>query len=114
MRAAFLHVLADALGSVIVIVSALINKYQKELYIPKKIINLIDPMLCICLVTLILSSTVPLCTFFWFKNNKNLIIIMFQIFKAKQSSLFLLKSKTDENVSGCTKKVIIFFYLALN
>lgn len=71
MRAAFLHVLADALGSVVVIVSALINKYQKELYIPEKMVDLIDPMLCICLVILILSSTVPLGTCFWLNNTKS-------------------------------------------
>lgn len=63
MRAAFLHILADALGSVIVIVSALINKFQKQLNVPKKIIDLIDPMLCICLVILILGSAIPLCIF---------------------------------------------------
>ncbi len=40
---------------------------------------------------------------------------MFYFYKAKQSTLFLLKSKTDENVSGCTKKVLfLFFNLALN
>jgi zinc transporter 1 len=61
MRAVFLHVLADALGSVIVIISALLNKFQHELHIPKKIIDLVDPMLCICLVTLILSTALPLC-----------------------------------------------------
>ncbi len=61
MRAVFLHVLADALGSVIVIISALLNKFQNQLHIPKKIIDLIDPILCLCLVSLILSSTLPLC-----------------------------------------------------
>jgi len=60
MRAVFLHVLADALGSVIVIISALLNKFQNELKIPEKLINLADPVLCLCLVALILSSTLPL------------------------------------------------------
>lgn len=60
MRAVFLHVLADALGSVIVIISALLNKFRAELSVPDKLINYIDPVLCLCLVTLILSSTIPL------------------------------------------------------
>lgn len=63
MRAVFLHVLADALGSVIVIVSALLNKFQAELTIPKKVIDLIDPILCLCLVALILSTALPLCNY---------------------------------------------------
>lgn len=63
MRAVFLHVLADALGSVIVIISALLNKFQNELKIPEKLINLADPVLCLCLVALILSSTLPLCNY---------------------------------------------------
>lgn len=61
MRAVFIHVLADALGSVIVIISALLNKYQKELKLPETLINFIDPVLCLCLVSLILSTALPLC-----------------------------------------------------
>lgn len=60
MRAVFLHVLADALGSVIVIISALLNKYQTQLSIPKRVTVYIDPVLCLALVVLILSSTLPL------------------------------------------------------
>jgi zinc transporter 1 len=60
MRAVFLHVLADALGSIIVIISALLNMFKSELKIPIKLINYIDPVLCIALVILILSSTIPL------------------------------------------------------
>ncbi len=60
MRAVFLHVFADALGSAIVIISALVNRYQKELKVPKAIIDIIDPILCLCLVALILSSTISL------------------------------------------------------
>lgn len=60
MRAVFIHVMADALGSVIVIISALLNKFQDELHVPKKLINYIDPILCLCLVTLILSTALPL------------------------------------------------------
>lgn len=61
MKAVFLHVLADALGSVIVIISALLNLFKNELKIPSGIINYIDPVLCLALVILILSSTIPLC-----------------------------------------------------
>lgn len=60
MRAVFLHILADALGSVVVIISALLNKFRTDLGLPEKFINYIDPVLCICLVSLILSSTLPL------------------------------------------------------
>jgi solute carrier family 30 (zinc transporter), member 1 len=63
IRAVFLHVLADALGSVIVIISALLNKYQKELKINQDAILLIDPILCLALVALILGATIPLCMF---------------------------------------------------
>jgi len=60
MRAVFLHVLADALGSVIVIISALLNIYQAQLKIPERLVAYIDPVLCLLLVILILSSTIPL------------------------------------------------------
>jgi len=83
MRAAFLHVLADALGSVIVIISALVNKFQQELHVPKKLVDLIDPLLCLCLVGLILASALPL---------------------TKETSLFLLKSAPSESCSTSTKK----------
>jgi zinc transporter 1 len=63
MRAVFLHVLADALGSVIVIISALLNIYQKQLNIDDKYIVYIDPVLTLILISLILVSTIPLCNF---------------------------------------------------
>lgn len=55
MRGAFLHVLSDALGSVIVIISALVVRYtdwEYKLYM--------DPALSILLVVLILKSVWPL------------------------------------------------------
>ncbi|XP_050090034.1 zinc transporter 1 isoform X1 [Anopheles aquasalis] len=55
MRGAFLHVLSDALGSVVVIISAVIVKYtdwEYKLYM--------DPALSILLVILILKSVWPL------------------------------------------------------
>ena len=62
----FIHiVLTDALGSVIVVLSALLNIYQKDLHIPKAVIVYIDPVLCLALVVIILSSTLPLCKFFF-------------------------------------------------
>lgn len=60
IRAVFLHILADTLGSVIVIISALLNKFQHNLKISDSVIRFIDPCLCIMLVILILSSTIPL------------------------------------------------------
>ncbi len=60
LRAVFIHVLADALGSVIVIISALVNKFRVELNVPKQVIDYIDPALCLSLVALILSTALPL------------------------------------------------------
>ena len=45
IKAVFLHVLADALGSVIAIISALLNTYHASLNINTKIVGLIDPFL---------------------------------------------------------------------
>lgn len=55
MRGVFLHVLGDALGSVVVIISALIIKYAEgdwRFYI--------DPALSLAIVFIIISSTIPL------------------------------------------------------
>lgn len=55
MRAVYLHVLGDALGSVIVIVSALIIKYARgewTLYV--------DPVMSIMMTCLILRTSIPL------------------------------------------------------
>ncbi|XP_071537905.1 proton-coupled zinc antiporter SLC30A1 isoform X2 [Panulirus ornatus] len=55
MRGVFLHVLSDAMGSVIVIISALVvwlTNWEYSMYI--------DPALSLCLVTLITLSTWPL------------------------------------------------------
>ena len=60
MRAVFLHVMADALGSVVVIISALLNIYHEKIGIPKNMVVYIDPTLSLFLVALILFSTIPL------------------------------------------------------
>ena len=60
IRAVFLHVMADALGSVIVIISALLNMFKDKLGIGKENIRYVDPSLCLVLVALVLSSTIPL------------------------------------------------------
>lgn len=91
MRAVFLHVLADALGSVIVIISALLNKFQDEISVPKKLIAYIDPVLCLCLVTLILSSTLPLL--------KESCLILLQTVP-KEIELSSLKKELVEKIHG--------------
>ena len=48
----FLHILADTVGSVGVIVSALMVKYFN--------LTIVDPLISICIVVLILLSIVPL------------------------------------------------------
>ena len=60
MRAVFVHVMADALGSVVVIISALLNIYHEKIGIPKRIAVHIDPTLSLMLVGLILFSVVPI------------------------------------------------------
>ena len=55
MKGVFLHVLTDALGSIVVIISALIiwlTDWEYRMYV--------DPTLSICLVVLIMWSTWPL------------------------------------------------------
>lgn len=55
MRGVFLHVLADAIGSVIVVISALViwlTKWEYRMYI--------DPALSVVMVCLILRSVWPL------------------------------------------------------
>lgn len=61
IRAVFLHVLTDALGSVIVIISAILNIYKESLPVKfRENIRFVDPSLCLVLVGLVLSSTIPL------------------------------------------------------
>ena len=55
MHGVFLHVLADALGSIIVIISALIVKYVDSEYT-----CYVDPALSVILVIIIIHSTLPL------------------------------------------------------
>jgi len=61
MRGVFLHVLADALGSVIVCISALlIMQYGDENSNEDQLVNLVDPFLSLLMVILIMYSTYPL------------------------------------------------------
>ena len=65
MKGVFLHVLADALGSVIVMISAtIILQYPEWKY------NVyIDPTLSMLMVMLILKTTWPLCKYLLFQNS---------------------------------------------
>ncbi len=56
IRGVFLHILADALGSVIVIISAIVYKYSSDWDLR----NYVDPTLSIILVLLIVCATWPL------------------------------------------------------
>ncbi|CAF2513762.1 unnamed protein product [Rotaria sp. Silwood2] len=61
MHGVFLHVLADALGSVVVIISALIIKFVPHNQEDKKHWTVyIDPMLSVIIVIIISISTIPL------------------------------------------------------
>lgn len=55
MRGVYLHVLGDALGSVIVIISALIIKFASGHWT-----NYVDPGMSILMVFLILKTSIPL------------------------------------------------------
>lgn len=55
MRGVYLHVLGDALGSVIVIISALIIKFASGLWT-----LYVDPVMSIMMVMLILKTSIPL------------------------------------------------------
>lgn len=89
MRAVFLHVLADALGSVIVVFSALVNIYQKQLRIPRSVISFIDPSLCLVLVILILCSTLPLCKFIFKILNKRKKFYLKLFFNLKSRKIII-------------------------
>ena len=91
MKAVFLHVLADALGSVIVIISALLNIYSKVLGLPSYIVNYIDPVLCLALVILILSSTIPL------RNYKTQLFILNPKSNFHNKHFFLLSKRISFN-----------------
>ncbi|KAI3388468.1 hypothetical protein SNEBB_009649 [Seison nebaliae] len=83
MRAVFLHVLADAIGSVIVLISGLIYMYTPE---DQKWRLYIDPILSFCLVFIIVLSTLPI---------------------LKESSLILLQTvPTHLNVELLQKKLL--------
>ena len=56
MRGVFLHVLGDALGSVVVIVSALVIMFVEDDWK-----YYVDPGMSLFMVGLILFSTYPLC-----------------------------------------------------
>jgi len=61
MHGVFLHVLADALGSIVVIISALIIKFVPHEIDDKKHWTIyIDPILSIIIVIIIIISTIPL------------------------------------------------------
>lgn len=67
MHGVFLHVLADALGSVVVIISALViwlTEWEYKLYV--------DPALSVAMVCLIMWSTWPLCK--WNKKKSILLV----------------------------------------
>ncbi len=58
MRGVFLHVLGDALGSVVVIVSALIIMFVEDSWR-----FYVDPALSLVIVFIITSTTIPLCKY---------------------------------------------------
>lgn len=68
MRGVFLHVLADALGSIVVIISALViwlTEWEYKMYV--------DPALSVAMVCLIFWSTWPLCKYFHYHYVLKLI-----------------------------------------
>ena len=87
MRGVFLHVLGDALGSVVVIISALIIKYAEgdwRFYI--------DPALSLAIVFIIISSTIPLCKYRYCKHTLFCVVLNFTNFTRKAKSTKILAS----------------------
>ncbi|XP_046573837.1 zinc transporter 1-like [Haliotis rubra] len=79
MRGVFLHVLGDALGSVIVIISALVIWFVEgdwKYYV--------DPVMSVLLVIIIISTTIPLC-----KYDDTLLLVVYhtQICSTEESWL---------------------------
>ena len=70
MRGVFLHVLGDALGSVIVIISAVVIKYSKS-----EIKYMIDPLLRSDTMTSLVSYVHTCCSFRCSKVLKSIMII---------------------------------------
>ena len=89
IRGVFLHIMADALGSVIVILSALIVKYV-EPEIDSKWKLYVDPILSIILTIFITASVFPL-----FKESS--LILLQSV--PKQIDLNILQTKI-KNVTG--------------
>ena len=56
MRGVFLHILGDALGSVVVVISALVIMFCEGDWKYK-----VDPAMSLLMVMLIMSTTIPLC-----------------------------------------------------
>lgn len=66
IKGVFLHLLADALGSVVVMISGLIIKFTPQ---DKEWVVYVDPVLSIVLVILIVTSTIPL-----FKESAHILL----------------------------------------
>lgn len=86
MRGVFLHVLADALGSIVVIISALViwlTEWEYKMYV--------DPALSVAMVCLIFWSTWPLRKY----SNYHYIQInwiTFNFYVVQESALILLQT----------------------
>jgi len=57
IRGAFLHVLNDAIGSVIVVLAGLAMQYWPD----KAWVNYIDPLASLIMISMIVIFTIPLC-----------------------------------------------------
>jgi Co/Zn/Cd efflux system component len=80
--------MADALGSVVVIISALLNIYHEYVGISRNLVKYIDPIMCLGLVMIILTTTIPLRKF-----KFNLINLLNNFsYLVKESAFILLQT----------------------
>ncbi len=86
IRGAFLHVLNDALGSVIVVLAGLFMKIWPE----KAWVNYIDPIASLVMISMIVIFTVPLCKLNLYLKKK--FIYIFILYLVRESALVLLQT----------------------
>ncbi len=84
IRGAFLHVLNDAIGSVIVILAGVAMKLWPDL----KWVNYIDPLASLFMISMIIVFTIPLCKLDLFLKKR----IIYEINLVRESALVLLQT----------------------
>jgi Co/Zn/Cd efflux system component len=85
IRGAFLHVLNDALGSVIVVLAGVFMKIWPD----KAWVNYIDPLASLLMISMIIVFTIPLCKS---SEEKKHLIEIFLSNLVRETALVLLQT----------------------